>query len=111
MIPTIGQMRMVLTFRQVEKTSDDRGGQTESYSDLFTTRGYYTETRAFRKEETGFDADVKRFKLFVYWRAALESNINKDTRVKHEDREFKIETFSLVDQKRKIYRMDLTEVK
>ncbi len=111
LIPTIGQMKMVLKFEQVTKTSDNTGGQDEQYDEWFTTRGYFRNKRMYRAFETGYDESVKTFECWVYWRNALEANISKDVRIVYESRSFAIDAFKMVDEKRRIYKLDLTEVR
>ena len=110
-VPTIGQMRMLLKFETPNKESDGTGGQNEQYIDLFICRGYFEEGRAFRTFETGYDQAVSASRAWAPWTQAMESNINKDMRVIYEARVFSVDTFSLVDQKRRIYKFELTEVR
>lgn len=102
---------MVLKFETPNKNSDGTGGQDEEYTDLFTCRGYFEETRPYRSFETGYDAGVTAIRAWAPWRQAIEAEVNKDMRVIYEARVFKVETFGLVDQKRRIYKFELTEVR
>lgn len=110
-IPTIGQMRMVLKFEQVSKSSDGTGGKNEQYDEWLTTRGYFQLKRNYRAFETGYDESVKTFECWVPWRSDLEANISKDVRIVYEARSFAIDTFTMVDEKRRLYKLDLTEVR
>jgi head-tail adaptor len=110
-IPTIGQMRMVLKFEQVSKTSDDTGGQDEAYSEWLTTRGYFRNKRNYTQFENGYDESVKTFEAWIFWRNAIEADMSKDVRITYEARQFKIDTFTLVDERRRLYKLDLTEVR
>lgn len=110
-IPTIGQMRMVLKFEQVNKSSDETGGQNEGHEDWFTTRGYFRNKRMYRQFETGYDESVKTFEAWVYWRNAIEADLTKDVRIVYEARSFSIDAFTMVDEKRRMYKLDLTEVR
>lgn len=110
-IPTIGQMRMVLKFEQAAKSSDQTGGQNEQYTDWFTTRGYFRNKRNYRQFETGYDESVKTFEAWIPWRNEIEANISKDVRIVYEARSFAIDTFTMVDEKRRLYKLELTEVR
>lgn len=110
-IPTIGQMKMVLKFEKAVKSSDGSGGQNEQYEEWFTTRGYFRNKRNYRAFETGYDESVKTFEAWVYWRNEIEANISKDVRVVYEARSFGIETFTMVDERRRLYKIELTEVR
>lgn len=110
-IPTIGEMKMVLKFEQAAKSSDGTGGQEEGYSEWFTTRGYFRNKRNYRAFETGYDESVKTFEAWIYWRNEIEANISKDVRVTYEARSFAIDTFTLVGERRKMYKLELTEVR
>jgi SPP1 family predicted phage head-tail adaptor len=110
-IPTIGQMNMVLKFEKVVKSSDQTGGQNEAYVDWFTTRGYFRNKRNYRQFETGYDESVKTFEAWIYWRNAIEVDLSKDVRIEFEARSFAIDMFTLVGEKRKMYKLELTEVR
>jgi head-tail adaptor len=110
-VPTIGQMKMVLKFEQVSKSSDQTGGQNEAYDEWFTTRGYFRNKRNYRQFETGYDESVKTFEAWIYWRNAIEADLSKDVRMVYEARSFAIDTFTLVNEKRKMYKLELTEVR
>ena len=110
-MPTIGQMKMVLKFEQIAKTADGSGGQEEGYFDWFTTRGYFRNKRNYRAFETGYDESVKTFEAWIWWRNEIEAGISKDVRVVYEARSFAIDTFALVGEKRKMYKLELTEVR
>jgi head-tail adaptor len=110
-IPTTGQMRMVLKFEQVNKSSDLTGGQNEGHTEWFTTRGYFRPKRNYRAFETGYDESIKTFECWIYWRNAIEAGLSKDVRIAYEARSFGIETFTLVGEKRKMYKIELTEVR
>lgn len=110
-IPTSGQMKMVLKFEQVSKSSDETGGQNEAYDDWFTTRGYFRGKRNYRSFETGYDESVNTFECWIYWRNAIEAGLSKDVRIVYEARSFAIDTFRLVGEKRKMYKIELTEVR
>lgn len=110
-VPTIGQMRMVLKFEKVSKSSDNTGGQNEKYSEWFTTRGYFRKKRNYRAFESGYDESVKTFEAWVFWRNEFEANISKDVRMIYEARSFGIDMFEMVDEKRRLYHMEITEVR
>jgi len=110
-VPTIGQMRMVLKLEQVNKSSDGTGGQNEGYSDWFTTRGFFQVKRNYRAFETGYDESVKTFEAWIWWRKEIEVGLSKDVRVTYESRSFSIDTFTLVGEKRRMYKLDLSEVR
>jgi head-tail adaptor len=110
-IPTIGEMKMVLKLEQVAKSADGTGGNDEGYSEWFTTRGYLRNKRNYRQFETGYDESVKTFEAWIFWRNEIEANISKDVRVLFEARSFAIDTFTLVGEKRKMYKLELTEVR
>lgn len=102
---------MVLKFEQVSKSSDGTGGNNELYEEWFTTRGYFRLKRNYRQFETGYDESVKTFECWAPWRSEFETNISKDVRVIYEARSFAIETFTMVDEKRRLYKLELTEVR
>jgi head-tail adaptor len=110
-VPTIGQMKMVLSFEQVSKSTDQTGGQNEGYSPWFTTRGYIQVKRNYRAFETGYDSSVKTFEAWIWWRNEIEAGLSRDVRIIYESRSFGIDTFTLLGEKRKMFKLDLTEVR
>lgn len=110
-IPTIGQMRMPIKFEQVSKSSDGTGGQNEAYEEWFTTRGYLKKKRSLRNFQTGYDQSIKTYDLWVPWRNELEEGLSKDVRVVFEARSFSIDTFEMVNEQRRLFHMELTEVR
>lgn len=109
--PTIGQMRMVLKFEAVNKWADQTGGQDEQYTSFYTCRGYFREKRAYNAFETGDDKTVSLYEAWVPWRQTMEAEISTDLRMIYEARTFKIDTYKLVDEKRRWYKFELTEVR
>jgi SPP1 family predicted phage head-tail adaptor len=111
MTPSIGQMRMLLQFAKPDKDSDTTGGQFEAYPEWFTCRGYIEFERGFRDFETGRDESIKTFNCWIPWRSEFEVNVSKDTRVMYESREFAIESWRLLKEQRRMYQLQLTEVR
>lgn len=110
-MPTIGQMQMVVKFEQVSKSSDNTGGQNEGYDEWFTTRGYLLKKSSTKAFMSGYDASIKVYDLWVPWRNELEQGISKDVRVIFEARSFKVDVFEMVGEKRKLYHLELSEVR
>jgi head-tail adaptor len=110
-IPTIGEMRQVLSFEKVVKGTDATGGQTETPEPWFTTRGKLKYKRGFRDFETGYDSSIKVYDCWIRWRNAVEVDMTKDVRVMFEARSFGIEFFTMVDEARKIYHLELKELR
>jgi hypothetical protein len=110
-IPTIGQMRQVIKFEIPAKDPDNIGGQLEQYDELYTTRGYFRERRAFRDFSDGKDSMINILEMWCSWRQVLESEISIDLKVIYEARIFGIESFRLVDEKRRLYYFELTEIR
>jgi head-tail adaptor len=110
-IPTIGQMRMVLKLETVNKWTDETGGQNEQYVEFYTGRGYFRKKRGYRAFETGYDETVNIHEAWLFWRQTLENEISKDIRLVYEARVFKVDSYDLVDEKRGVYKFELTEVR
>jgi SPP1 family predicted phage head-tail adaptor len=110
-IPTIGQMRMVLKLERPVKSSDDTGGQHEVYEEWFTTRGFLDMERSYRTFETGYDESVKTYKCWLPWRNELEQGLTKDVRVIFEARSFQIDSFTMIREQRRLFQLKLTEVR
>lgn len=108
---SIGEMNKVLSFEKVVKNSDTTGGQDETYEPWFTTRGKLKLKKGLRDFETGYDASIKIYDCWIRWRHAVEADMSKDVRVLFESRSFGVEFFTLVDEQRQIYKMELTEIR
>jgi head-tail adaptor len=111
MIPTIGEMRQVLSFEKVVKDPDNTGGQDETYEPWFNTRGKLTMKKGLRDFQTGYDQSIKIYDCWIRWRHTIEVDMTKDVRVMFDARSFGIEFFTLVDEQRKIYKLELTEIR
>lgn len=110
-IPTIGQMKDVIKLERVTKSSDSTGGQNEEYDEWYTARGYLLKKSSTRSFQSGYDQSVKVYDLWVPWRSELEQGISKDVRVVFESRSFAIQTFDMVNEKRRLFHLELTEVR
>lgn len=110
-VPTIGQMRMVIKLERPVKSSDDTGGQLEEYEEWFTTRGYLEKERSLRTFQTGYDQSIKTYSCWIPWRNEIEQGFTKDTRVVFEARSFRIDTFEMVREQRRVCLLKLTEVR
>jgi hypothetical protein len=110
-VPSIGEMRQVFSIELFDKNSDLTGGQEETPAPFYTTRGKLKIKRSYSKFETGYDGNVKEYDLWVPWRHELEANISKDSRVIFENRSMRVETFDMVNDERKIFHMELTDLR
>lgn len=111
-IPTIGQMKMVLKFEQVAKSSDQTGGQNEQYDEWFTTRGFIQEKSRGNDFVSGYDESILIYDVWFFWRNEIEANISKDVRIVFESRSFRISKFpKMINNQRRIYHAELTEVR
>jgi SPP1 family predicted phage head-tail adaptor len=104
-------MKQVLQFQIPDKSSDGTGGQNEEYNKTITVRGKVKMKKGLRDFQTGYDQSIKVYNCWVPWRNAIEANVTKDWRVIFEARSFSIEFFTMVDEQRRIYHMELTEVR
>lgn len=110
-VPTIGEMRMPIKFELVSKSTDGTGGQNEGYAEWFTTRGYLKKKKSLRDFQTGYDYSIKTYDLWVPWRNEFEQGVSKDVRVVFESRSFSVDTFEMVDERRRLFHLELTEVR
>lgn len=110
-LPTIGQMIHTLTFDKPTKSSDDTGGQNEVYENWFTCRGHMRKMSGARAFNSGYDETVNVYVCYLPWRNAIETEISKDVRVTFESRPFSIEHFNRVDEDRKLFRLELKEIR
>ena len=105
-----GLLRHPLTFRNPTKTPKSSGGSDESYSDFYSTRGYFRQLTGSSILESGIHVNVQTYEAYVYWRAELQDNINNDTRIVYDGREFKIDNAERIDEDRRFYKFQLSVV-
>jgi head-tail adaptor len=109
MIPTIGEMRQVVKFENVTKTTDATGGNEEGFSDWFTCRGCLQKNNSRRPFEMGVDIIVNDYDLFIPWRSEFESDISRDTQVIFQNRNFSVVNWELIQEERRVYKIHLKE--
>ncbi|WP_276483560.1 phage head closure protein [Paraflavitalea pollutisoli] len=110
-VPTVGQMNKVIKFELMAKSSDETGGQNEQGKSWFTTRGYYKENSGARSFQNGHDFTVTTGTMWVHWRQAIENDISKDSQIMYDNRFFEIQHYRLVDEKRRIYEIEVKEAR
>lgn len=110
-VPTIGEMRDVIKWERVVKSDDESAGQNEQYLDWFTGRGKMKRMSSARKLNSGYDEMVEVYEGWVQWRHAIESDLVKDTRIVFDNRIFSIQNYGLVDEKRRIYKLEFKQVR
>lgn len=109
--PTIGEMKDVLKWERVNKASDTTGGQNEQYVDWFICRGKVKEMSNARKFNSGYDETVSVWQCWIPWRSEFEAGVTKDTRVVYDNHILSVETYKLVNEKRRMYYIELKEAK
>ena len=110
-LPTIGQMTQVIKWERVNKASDSTGGQDEQFVDWFTGRGYLKRMNSFRKFNSGYDESVNVYQGWVMWRSELETDLTKDIRIVFDNRILYVQSYNLINEKRKMYELELKEVR
>jgi head-tail adaptor len=110
-IPTIGEMKHILKFELMDKEADTTGGNLEHGKEWFTTRGLFREMSGYRKLESGYDASVTAGEIFIWWRANIENDLSKDVQIIYDNRFFSVDAYKLLDEKRKMYRLTVKEVR
>ncbi len=104
-------MNKVIKFELMAKSSDETGGQNEQGKSWFTTRGYYKENSGARSFQNGHDFTVTTGTMWVHWRQAIENDISKDSQIMYDNRFFEIQHYRLVDEKRRIYEIEVKEAR
>lgn len=107
----ISAMRQALQFDQPAKSSDETGGQEETYTNWFTCRGSMRKVSGYRAFQSGYDASVNVYECYIPWRHEVETNLSKDVIVNFEGRQFAIEHFHLVEENRQLIRIELKEIR
>jgi hypothetical protein len=105
--PHAGLLRHPFTFRNVVKVQNDSAGHGETYSDFYSTRGYFRQRTGSMQLDEGVYAQVRTFEAYCYWRHALEANLSNDTRLVYDSKEYKINEFERVEEDRSFYRFEL----
>jgi len=110
-LPKTGEMCHVLKFELINKSGDDTGGVNEGGVEWFTCRGLFKKLSGHRRFESGYDATVNAGEMFVPWRQEIENNISKDVRIVYDNRFFAIDNYDLVGEKRRMYHIEVREVR
>ena len=103
----VGLMRDIFQFSNPTKTSDGYGGQTVEYDEFFRCRGELTKNSGNRNFSLGYDAFEGRYRARVHYRNVIESNIQKDTRIYIDNRNFSIDDYT-VTKDRKFIEFELS---
>lgn len=110
-IPNIGDFNKVVKWERVNKDPDATGGQDEQYVDWFTGKMCLKKMSTARKLNLGYDEATDAYDAWAIWRHAIETDITKDTRLVFDNRIFKVHNYGLVDDKRRIYKLELKSVR
>lgn len=87
----------LITFKVPDKTGNTSGGNTEGYTTLVTTRASANKIDGYRNVENGYDSIIEVYEFMCYWRYNLEQNIDRDTRIVYDEKEFRLESWDTID--------------
>lgn len=107
-VPHTGLFRHPFVFKVVDKTQNPSAGHEEFFRELCSARGYFRQTSGSAKDEDGAYVSVLVYEAYCPWRSVLENNLSQDTRLIYNGKDFRIESFELVNEERKFYRFQLS---
>lgn len=106
----IGQLRQIVKVERNEPTQLG-AGMKDHYVEFLTTRGRLRNLGGNRALSFG-EANIEdRWELIVRFQVLLENDVNKSMRFVINNMIFTINTFYLIDEKRRYYRFLLNEKK
>jgi len=106
----LGDFWHIATFKNPTKTSDNAGGNLESFATFCTTRGSLERTGGSRVLVDGKDLMADNYDFVCFYKTALEDNITKDTLVLIDNANYEIVNFWRQKEDRRFYTFQLTKV-
>lgn len=67
------------------------------YANLVTTKASATKLDGYRNIENGYDSVIEVYEFMCFWRYNLEQNIDKDTRIVYDGKDFRLESWDTVE--------------
>lgn len=86
-----------ITFKNPTKTVGESGGNTEEYSSFVTTRASATKKDGYRNLDNGYDQVIEVYEFMCFWRYNLEQGVSKDTRISFEGKDFRLESWEVIE--------------
>jgi SPP1 family predicted phage head-tail adaptor len=108
-----GDFNKRVTFRNYPTTDDEAGGEVEGVGepdDFLTTWASVEDDRGNRSFEEGEDQLIKRKKISVYHRQLLIEKLKKTTHIIYDGAEYSIDSYSHVDEVKKIIKFRVVGV-
>lgn len=104
----IGQRRCIVRFERNVPTALG-AGKKDDYEEFLTTRGKLSKMRGNRSLSFGEANIQNQWELYVRFEVALENDLSKSMRLLIDNMIFTIDSWELVDQKRRYYRFVLNQ--
>lgn len=93
----LGDYTEIITFKNPTKTGDTSGGSSEAYNAFVTTRASAVKRDGYREMNSGYDSVIEVYEFACFWRYNLEQNVDKDTRIVFDGKEYRLESWEVVD--------------
>ena len=106
---TGADFREVFRFENQVKTPNTSGGQEESSTQFVTVRGLWEKKNGNRDFETGVDLLISVYDAYCYWRGELESFITKDSRLIYDNKQYRIESYERIGERRQYMHFTVSE--
>lgn len=104
----VGNLNKVVVFKK--NTPGDLGaGGVDSYTTLLTTRGSLRKINGSRSLSYGEVSEGNRYEMVVRFQTALEAGIKVNMRVEIGSRVYIIESFEMIEERRRYYKIMLNE--
>jgi len=102
----IGQFRYQVTIQQNSPVDNSSAGQDDNYTTLYSCRGYLQEYSGMKKDEQGQLLQNQGTKLTIRYTNIL--TINSDTRVLVNGIAYRINGYTLLDQRKHFYELNIS---
>lgn len=96
----IGEMNKIIQLQNPSKTQTEAAGHIEVYDVFLTTRGKANRMSSYRTYQAGYDMHVEVYEFELWNRGGIEANLQKDTILVYDNREFKYQTHRLENEER-----------
>lgn len=96
-------------FENPNKTSNQSGGKEEGSTEYIALRGFWEKKTGNRNLETGVDLLISVYDAYCYWRSQLEAFITTDTRLVYDGKEYRIESYERMGERRQYMHFTVSE--
>lgn len=109
---TGADFRYPFRFENQVKAGNTSGGQSESSTEFVNLRGLWVKkdgSRQMNSDMPGYDQIITVYDAYSYWRQQLEDFITKDSRLIYDNKEYRIESYERIGERRQYMHFTVSE--